>query len=507
MKTTCTALLGVAFAIGLAHAAENPANDCLVGVQDADGTTITTEQICTDGADCDADGATNGTCVFRIRGAINIPNVAGCEPRPIKKVKFVTPASNDEIVITPVAGQPNSVIGAFLDFHVPLKKNGKKPGKRKIIASAKADVKPAGKNKDKDKLKFTCNVCPTADCSDGGNGNVCDNTAGGPDRLVLTIADNGTDLDNGWAGNSFNVPLVPGGKLDMCLTDCDSSTDTLCNARGEIGPGTGSGVQFGAPLPLFANNVPVCVVSRWREAIVGTVDEATGATSIDVKLFSDVYLTDANSVCPQCKNGQCNSGARAGQSCTVEAAQFPVFVSASRTDRYDLSSQCVPNSPTATLNIDFLPLTSGVADPLVGPTPCTRQPGTPIGVPVKPDDCAGSGCGSVCQGPACVAQVPDPTNPGQMICKDSKGGLSQLCCNNNPNKPCHPLANGNLERSGNITAPQPPLPDTTYPKTNTGVLAATFCIPATGTNTIDSVTGLPGPGAILLNGSGVWSKE
>jgi len=128
-------------------------------------------------------------------------------------------------------------------------------------------------------------------------------------------------------------------------------------------------------------------------------------------------------------------------------------------------------------------------------------------VPVKPDDCSNSGCNSVCTGPACVEQVPDPTNPGSTICKDSKGGLSQLCCNNNTNKPCHPLANGGtLTRTGSITAPQPPLPDATYPKTNGGVLAATFCIPATGTNTIDSVTGLPGPGAILLNGTGVWSK-
>jgi hypothetical protein len=60
-------------------------------------------------------------------------------------------------------------------------------------------------------------------------------------------------------------------------------------------------------------------------------------------------------------------------------------------------------------------------------------------------------------------------------------------------------------RTGIATPPQPALPDPSYPKTHS-VLASTFCIPAAGTNTIDSVTGLPGPGAILLNGVGEWSK-
>jgi hypothetical protein len=36
---------------------------------------------------------------------------------------------------------------------------------------------------------------------------------------------------------------------------------------------------------------------------------------------------------------------------------------------------------------------------------------------------------------------------------------------------------------------------------------STFCIPATGTNTIDSVTGLPGPGSIQLPGQAVWTKD
>src|SRR5262249_5297649 len=51
-------------------------------------------------------------------------------------------------------------------FHVPLKhkKKADKPGKRTIVATVTTNVKPAGQNKDKDKLKFNCTPCPTESC-------------------------------------------------------------------------------------------------------------------------------------------------------------------------------------------------------------------------------------------------------------------------------------------------------------------------------------------------------
>ena len=46
--------------------------------------------------------------------------------------------------------------------------------------------------------------------------------------------------------------------------------------------------------------------------------------------------------------------------------------------------------------------------------------------------------------------------------------------------------------------PTPPWPDAAYPKTANGsVFAATFCIPAAN-DLISGVTGLPGPGALIL---------
>ena len=111
-------------------------------------------------------------------------------------------------------------------------------------------------------------------------------------------------------------------------------------------------------------------------------------------------------------------------------------------------------------------------------------------------------------GNACASMVPDPTNPSQMVCVDNKGGISQLCCNGNTTTPCFPLENGGtLTRNGRAEAPAPAFPDTTFPKSGTGVLAATFCEAATGTNTIDTTTGLPGPAALLLSGTQDWTEE
>lgn len=166
--SACTLVVGLGvFGTRLAHAAkDNTPNECLVGIENSDSQVITTTQSCTDGDSCDADGATNGVCVFRIKGCVNIPD-PNCTPRPIKKVKFVAPHSKDKVSLTPISGSTSSACGAFVDFHVALKKKGKKPaktGKRKINASATADVKPAGKNKDADKIEFDCNPCPTDNC-------------------------------------------------------------------------------------------------------------------------------------------------------------------------------------------------------------------------------------------------------------------------------------------------------------------------------------------------------
>lgn len=504
MRTFATALLVASAALVARPAAAATvsgggpaASDCYAGF------TVTSDN---PGFTSDSKNATanacNNSCTFSVEACVGLTDVAGCTAQALSNL------TGGAGLNLPTGRGPEASCGGATSVNVPLKRNGKKKGKKKYKMKARAS---AGKPKnDIDKLNLTCLPNPNSTGCDGNNTGTCPaNSAGGPNRLKLTIGPSGTDLDNGWTGSSHNFILVPNGVVDGCLTECDSASDPECTFNAAIGEGTRNGVSFGAPLPLLASNVPVCVVSDWAQPVDGTANEATGDVSINVHLTSHVYLTDTTQVCPQCRNNTCQGGARNGQSCT-EDARVPVFISQGNIEEYRLSASCIPSgAPAASLAINFVPLTTGTAAPLVGPIPCTNQPGEPPGVGEQPDACGGSGCGSQCTGLACVSTIDDPVNPGTQVCVDSKGGVSQLCCNNQTNKPCFTLANGGtVNRAGNPGVPQPALPDTTYPKTATaGVLASTFCIPATGRSSIDQVTGLPGPGAIQLTGPAEWSKE
>ena len=96
---------------------------------------------------------------------------------------------------------------------------------------------------------------------------------------------------------------------------------------------------------------------------------------------------------------------------------------------------------------------------------------------------------------------------GQGECIDAKGGVSQLCCAGQTNMPCFPTAGGGqIQRTGKPGPPLPRWPDPTYPKNGDMTLAATFCEPITGTVLVDGVTGLPGPGALILPGTSAWIR-
>ena len=97
-------------------------------------------------------------------------------------------------------------------------------------------------------------------------------------------------------------------------------------------------------------------------------------------------------------------------------------------------------------------------------------------------------------------QIDDPSNPGQQICQDSKGGTSQFCCANDSTQPCFPDV---ITRNGLAAIP---IDDGTGASSATEVFAGTFCIPPTGTCTVDSLTGLPGLGAVLPVHT-TWSSD
>jgi hypothetical protein len=359
----------------------------------------------------------------------------------------------------------------------------------KTLKNGKTKIKPPCKAHLVRKCRHNAPVCTATTTTTTLPG------PGGTKQLTLTVPATGSDLDNGWTGTSHNFPIINGSSVHYTL----SCTGDDCTGTGETGAGTANGETFGAPLPLLAAGVPVCVVNRYQTAMLtGTFNLTTGAAGVsspnNIPLFSDVYLrTTFPEVCPKCvipggggdlgSTGACSSTAKnPGASCTVDGK-----VTVAGKGLYLLSTACPPlgDSPPTTLNIQ-LPLTTGQAPALVGPAPCPDS----AGPQTSDDSCQGAACNATCTGSACVS------TDAQGRCIDAKGGISQLCCANNTSTPCFPTSAASKAAGGGsiVRTGSPVIPG----NATGGVFAGTFCIARTNSSLINITTGLPGPGALLL---------
>jgi hypothetical protein len=160
---------------------------------------------------------------------------------------------------------------------------------------------------------------------------------------------------------------------------------------------------------------------------------------------------------------------------------------------YQLSSSCPPGPPqgsrTGVVSVN-LPITTGIA----------TMPGTGGGSPAQV--CPGQTVHDVCNSFGTTCSIQCENVP------DTKGGMNQWCCGDAQSTPCFPTAassgepNHAIVREGAAVAPTPLWPDPTYPKTATNAkVAAVFCIGDTGEPAINVVAGLPGPGAVIFNGT------
>ena len=443
---------------------------------------------CQDGdATCDTDGLPNGVCNIVLNACVGQITESCPAPAALTSpLKFSAQITKKQIVsgFVPPGAPPSCGTAGVLVL--PLKrvpKNGNKPLKKynpskKVVLLMKA-------KKFKNKLIVQC-VPPQG-------GATCPLRTDNPEfpaQVTLTTPASGSDLDNGWTGSSHNFPVVNGSTLKYCLTNCDGTSDTLCDGSGTTGdPATTlNGPQFGAPLPLLAANVPVCVINRYQTSPISILyDVASGQGTGDVNLFSDIYLTNnPTEVCPRCiptgaatlgGQGKCSQTARsAGGSCTINGA---VKVALGAGDQqYYLSGSCIPAASQLTATLDIpLPLTTGQAPPLTGPLPC----GDSSGPQLQSDDCDTGTCTEgVCTGTACISG-------SGVDCVDAKGGISQACCSNKTSTPCFTSKTAPITRVGK--------PATSG---NTGSFAATFCIARTNSTLINTVTGLPGPGTLIL---------
>jgi hypothetical protein len=467
-----------------AGAASDPtAKECLVALEDEQESVLGDSASCHDGdTRCDVDGVANGVCKFRTRACVNLPGVAACKARELRRFR----ALPRRLGITLTPSGTASVCGAFADVNVPVRKNGT-AGRLRVVTRVRGS---AGRSAvDVDRTIFECE--PALGCGDP----FCPaNPDGGPSGLRLTVGQTGNDLDIGSTGQSHNFPNVAGATLDYCLAGCDGTSKSVCEATGITGTCTANGATFGPPLPLFSASVAVCVVNRFEDRSIHAVaDVATGvfdATATPLRLVSETYQGTASQICPRCIAGRCDGGRNAGGACRpggrVVVSNPPTVVGAV----YDTSSDCLPTAANLIGTPEVvLPLTSGrasLAAAADGSVPCPDQ--------ARHDDCGSGACTVDC------GAKPDP-----------KGGINQMCCSNARGLPCFPTdpltGVGEIVRSGTVGTPTPAWPDPTYPKTSGGTLAAVFCIPSSNGIPVDATAGLPGPGALLLSGTLEWTRQ
>jgi hypothetical protein len=124
-----------------------------------------------------------------------------------------------------------------------------------------------------------------------------------------------------------------------CTTDGDCFAPGGCQADATC--------YFGPPVGI--NGFPSsCVVNTFAQDASGTVNTATGDSTVNITLASRVYLTLGQlTACPICDGGFCNYGDNAGQPCTT-------------TNSEGTSLDCLPGAGTfvATLGVNLSPLTT-----------------------------------------------------------------------------------------------------------------------------------------------------
>ena len=467
-------------------------SDCYAEFTHVPEATNYVKSYCTDGdSSCDV-GTTKDQCDILVGVCLNNddPRFLECTPRGVsaggvtvrsKRVDQNQIEALQEAIeaILPADATTNGCSHP-VTISVPVKKkaNGaSRAGTRTI----KLKLKPETGKKDRDKLMLHCVPPPALPP------NCPVNPDGGPSRLTFTVGA-GADLDAGWSGMSHNFQVPQGTNFFVCLEGCDLGSNPVCTGTGETDAdgdtGAINGETLGPPLPV-GGDVPVCIVNEYREDIVlNSFDLQSGEASVEIRLAASVYASSSpTQPCPICKappaigsRGRCVGGSKNGKRCVVEGLSAYGNVSGTchpiQEDRLDV------------LQVD-LDLTTGPATS-VAQEDCTLEGNCHCTGQRKTNDCDTS-----CSSDQCPSGI--------------ETGVDQLCCSRDGAK--NACFAEDITRTGIAVAPTPAWGDSSYPKTIEGArFVDTFCVPPSISGILTLVTGLPGPGAIILPGSVVLDR-
>src|SRR5262249_51017891 len=256
---------------------------------------------------------------------------------------------------------------------------------------------------------------------------------------------------------------IPDGSTSQFALSCTGSSCTIGPTStpppvNTAGPDcTDTGCNFGTPLPIpnpAAPALTTCVLNTWSAAGSGPPDLASGTSSTNVALSSDVYVTgNLAQPCPRCSatgtpsspgTGTCDRGPRAGMACTTTS-----------------STGVTRDCPT------------GGTDPT---HPCTP---------------AGGACVDGSRAGALPINLP-PLTPSAASATNATG----LFCPSQPHAGCFGSPACRTITENGVAAGAVP---TGTPASAT--LASVFCIAATGNGLVDASADPPRPGAIALPGT------
>ena len=152
---------------------------------------------------------------------------------------------------------------------------------------------------------------------------------------------------------SFGTGRADCSKGPQSSAHCLNSPGTSCTSDADCGGAVSACAPdancfFGPPVEVNGFP-PTCVVNAFAQDATGTLNLATGESSVSINLASRVYLTIGQpSTCPHCDGGACNWGDNVGGACTTTNSQGTTL-------------DCPPSAGVflATLPVDLTPLSSG----------------------------------------------------------------------------------------------------------------------------------------------------
>ena len=188
---------------------------------------------------------------------------------------------------------------------------------------------------------------PAAPLTDGST-TVLD--VSGINALALTLA--GSD---GSGPADCSKGPGPGGHCSNGSTGTDGNG--ACRSDGDCGGDPAActldpNCYFGPPLPVSAGALSTCALNVFAADACGAADLGTRQSTLFVALSSRLYLTsNAASPCPQCIDGTCTAGQRAGLPCSGGVGS----------KHTTLECPPSPNQFLAALPLTLSPLTTGAS--------------------------------------------------------------------------------------------------------------------------------------------------